>query len=226
MNLKDLTMVLFQLELTKARLKIAELSAKGAEMEIYETVCQNLVLVHFKLASFSILEQPDVDLKELSGLILQSVRDLRKLSRKCYSNSAIESETQLLDLLKGTNYILKLGLTNIKVEGLFENLRNADFLYLFLTLHDLLTIIFAQKRKLTSVSVYGSEAGVRCVINYAGLPINIGRLTSGGTRGGAQNPGTNFKLLRVFSGKVSSSRSIVRQKSVQLQIPVLRNIGD
>ena len=226
MNLKDLPVVLFQLELTKARLKIAELSAKSAEMEIYENVCQNLVLVHFKLASYSILEQRDVDLKELSGLILQSVRDLRRLSRKCYTNSAIESETQLLDLLKGTNYILKLGLTNIKVEGLFGNLRNADFLYLFLTLHNLLTIIFAQKRKLTSVSVYGSASDVRCIINYSGLPINIGRLTSEGNRRRSQYPDTNFKLLRVFSGKVISSRSNARRKSVLLVIPVLRNIVD
>jgi hypothetical protein len=226
MNLKDLPVVLFQHELTKARLKIAELSARSAEMQIYESVCQDLVMVHFKLASISILEKSTVDPKELSGLILQSVRNLRRLSKTCYSASAVENETQLLDLLKDANNILKLGITSISVEGVFRKLTNSDFLYLFLTLHNLFVVIAAQKRKLDSVCVYGSASGARCVINYSGLPINIGRLISGSFLRLSQKQDVNFKLLKSFEGKVISTRSITGKKSVQLIIPLLNGLSD
>jgi hypothetical protein len=224
MNLKVLPMILFQLELTKARLKIAELSAKSAEMQIYETVCQNLVLVHFKLASISLLEKPDTDIRELSGLILQSVRDLRKLSRKCFSASGVESESEFLDLLQGTNHVLKLGLSDIRVEGMFGRLTNEDFLYLFLNLHNLLVIIAAQKRKLNSVCVYGSASGVKCVVNYSGLPIHAGRLTSEHSSRRLISPDTNFKLFKSFAGKLVSNRSIAGKKNVQLEIPLLTSL--
>ncbi|HTE24188.1 hypothetical protein [Flavitalea sp.] len=226
MNLKDLPVVLFQHELTKARLKIAELSARSAELEIYESVCQNLVMVHFKLASIPILEQSTVDLKELSGLILQSVRDLRKLSKTCYAASDIESEAQLRDLLKVANFVLKLGISNIRMKGMFGRLTNTDFLYLFLILHNLLVIITKQKRRLNSICVYGSASDVRCVISYAGLPLNIGRLTSASPSLGSPYLKTNFKLLKSFDGKVMAGRSITRKKCVQLVIPMLRHVHD
>ncbi|RYE57512.1 MAG: hypothetical protein EOP48_05640 [Sphingobacteriales bacterium] len=222
MTLKDLPVVLFQLELTKAKLKIAELSAKSAEMQIYETVCQNLVLVHFKLASISTLEKPGINIEELSALVLKSVRDLKKLSKQYYSTLKVESETEFLDLLQGTNHILNLGLSEIRIEGEFERLTNADFLYTFLTLHNLLVVISGQKRKLNSVHVYGSNSGVRCVINYSGLPIHIGRLTSKNSSSHSKYPNTNFTLLKSFAGKLVSSHSIARKKNVQLEIPLLR----
>jgi hypothetical protein len=221
MNLKDLPVVLFQLELTRARLKIAELSAKSAEVEIYETICQNLVLVHFRIASFSVPKQPGVDLKVLSDLVLQSVRDLRNLSKKCYSGPVIENESELLDLLKRDNYNAKLGLSDIGVEGKFANLTSTDFLYLFLTLHNLLHSIAAQKRKLNSVSIYGSESGVRSVIRYSGLPISIGRLTSGEFSKESSYPDLNMHLLKKLSGELRSHRSIGGKNSMRLAIPLL-----
>ncbi|RYG17016.1 MAG: hypothetical protein EOO07_12010 [Chitinophagaceae bacterium] len=224
MNLKDLPVVLFQHELTKARLKIAELAARTAEIEIYESVCQNLVMVHFKLAALAILEKQNGNLDHLSGLILDSVRDLKKVSKKCYAAENIENESQLMDLLKDANQVLKLGISDIRVEGMFGRLTNTDFLYFFLTLHNLLVLIASHKRKLDSICVHGSDEGARCIIEYSGLPINMGRLTSNASSGSSSLKENNFKLLKRFAGTVRSVRSVARKKSVQLMIPLLKDL--
>ena len=226
MNVKNLPVLLFHFELNKARLKIAELSARSAMMQIYETVCQNLVMAHFKVASASLQQQSNLDLNELSGMILQAVRDLKTLSKRSYAASGVESDMQLLDLLKAANDILNLGLLTIKIEGSFGHLRNTDFLCLFITLHDLLTTMVAHKRKPTSLHIYGSNAGSRCVINYTGYPIDVGRLMTKGSPAQTQSSDVNFQLLRAFSGKVVGRQSKARRKSVHVMIPLLTAFVD